>query len=242
MADAHSIDLPIADVKKCSRCGEEKSFSEYRKKLGKLTSACVSCLSVADKAYRDGRSPEKRAAQNARKRAYDKANPEIKRRGNKAYIERHPERFKESQRKWYQKNKEYFAEKSKRWAEANPSAYRAMMRKAESKMRENNDLFALKKRIRARIGLAFRQNGYTKRSQTQRILGCDWEFFKAHIERQFSRGMSWDRMDEIHLDHIVPLATAKTEEDVMRLNHFTNIRPLWAKENAAKRDKIDFLI
>lgn len=48
--------------------------------------------------------------------------------------------------------------------------------------------------------------------------------------------------DGFELDHIVPLASAKTEEDVIRLNHFTNLRPMWAKDNIAKSDRITHLI
>ena len=47
--------------------------------------------------------------------------------------------------------------------------------------------------------------------------------------------MNWDN---IHLDHIKPLATAKTEEDVILLNHYTNFQPLLAKDNLNKGKKI----
>ena len=36
---------------------------------------------------------------------------------------------------------------------------------------------------------------------------------------------AWD------LDHIIPLSTAKTEEDVIRLNHYTNLQPLCSYTN-----------
>ena len=52
--------------------------------------------------------------------------------------------------------------------------------------------------------------------------------------------MSFDNygFDGWHIDHIVPLATAKTEEQVAKLNHYTNIQPLWAKDNLSKGAKI----
>ena len=107
---------------------------------------------------------------------------------------------------------------------------------------ESDPLFALKKRYRGILAKAVLRGGYTKRSRSQLILGCTWEEFKAHIERQFVGGMSWERRCEIHIDHIVPLASAKTEEDVIRLNHFTNLRPLWAKDNLEKSDQLTHLI
>lgn len=90
---------------------------------------------------------------------------------------------------------------------------------------------------------SFKRKGYTKRSKSQEIIGCDWIFFKAHIERQFLKGMSWELMgNEIHLDHITPLVTAKTIDDVISLNHFTNLRPMWAKDNLSKGVRITNLI
>ena len=89
------------------------------------------------------------------------------------------------------------------------------------------------------LGDSFRNGGYTKNARAAEILGCDWGFLMAHIERQFDKGMAWAKKgSEIHIDHIVPLATAKTEEDVTRLNHFTNLRPMWAEDNLSKGAKV----
>ena len=66
------------------------------------------------------------------------------------------------------------------------------------------------------------------------MLGCSWEELKTHIENQFTEGMSWDRLSEIHIDHIIPLASATTEEDLIKLAHYTNLQPLWAKDNISK--------
>lgn len=33
------------------------------------------------------------------------------------------------------------------------------------------------------------------------------------------------------IDHIIPLSSARTEEDVIRLNHYTNLQPLCSKMN-----------
>lgn len=33
------------------------------------------------------------------------------------------------------------------------------------------------------------------------------------------------------LDHIMPLSEAKTPEDIIRLNHYTNLQPLCSKIN-----------
>jgi hypothetical protein len=69
------------------------------------------------------------------------------------------------------------------------------------------------------------------------ILGCTIQEFKLHIEFQFKDGMSWDNRGEWHIDHIMPLSMAKTEDELVRLNHYKNLRPLWAHENLTKSDK-----
>jgi len=97
-------------------------------------------------------------------------------------------------------------------------------------------------RIRSCIASAFRYKGFKKNSKSTQILGCTYDELKNHIEKQFTKGMSWDRLSEIHIDHIIPLATAKTIEDVIALNHFTNLRPMWAKDNILKSNKLEFLL
>jgi hypothetical protein len=49
--------------------------------------------------------------------------------------------------------------------------------------------------------------------------------------------MSFDNYGQWHIDHIIPLATAKTEQDVYTLSHYTNLQPLWAKDNISKGAK-----
>jgi len=103
-------------------------------------------------------------------------------------------------------------------------------------------LFAVAARIRRRIQKSLVKRGWIKKSRTAAILGCDWNEFKTHIERQFLSGMNWQNRDKWHIDHIVPLATAKTEDEVIQLNHFTNLRPMWASENIRKSDTVTHLI
>ena len=50
--------------------------------------------------------------------------------------------------------------------------------------------------------------------------------------------MTWENKGAWHIDHIIPTCTAKTEEDLIRLNHYTNLQPLWAEENLKKGSKL----
>jgi len=61
-----------------------------------------------------------------------------------------------------------------------------------------------------------------------------------HFESLFTNGMCWNNMGQWHIDHIIPLSTAITEEDVIRLCHYTNLQPLWAEDNLKKSNKLDW--
>ena len=94
----------------------------------------------------------------------------------------------------------------------------------------------MKKIIRSRIADKIKY----KSMKSSDILGCDWKTFKQHLESQFEEGMTWDNhgINGWHYDHIIPLSSAKTEEELYRLNHYTNLQPLWAEDNLRKSDKI----
>lgn len=89
---------------------------------------------------------------------------------------------------------------------------------------------------------SIRRHGWGKESKTFELLGCDWKIFKSHIENQFVDGMNWFNhgrgKDKWHYDHIIPISLAKTEDDIIRLNHYTNFQPLWEEDNLRKSDKI----
>lgn len=103
--------------------------------------------------------------------------------------------------------------------------------------RENDHIFNIADRTRARMREAITDKGYSKKSRTTEILGCDWEVFKKHIESKFVDGMTWENRSLWELDHITPLSKAKTEEEVLKLAHYLNIQPLWILDNRSKGNK-----
>ena len=105
------------------------------------------------------------------------------------------------------------------------------------KRRQVDPLFDLSCRCRMRIVSAFRYGGWKKKCKTSEMIGCSWEELKEHIESQFTDGMSWDNRSEWHVDHRLPLAAATTEEEVLKLCHYTNLQPMWKKDNLCKSDK-----
>lgn len=155
----------------------------------------------------------------------------------KAYREANSERRKEAMREWYLQNAESVKAKAKEYREANKGRLLVAAKTYRKHRMCVDPVYALAVRTRTLICSKIYTSGYTKRSKTQQILGCSYAEFKAHIEAQFYPGMTWANHGEWHLDHIVPVASAKTEQDVIRLNHYSNFQPLWATDNLKKGAK-----
>lgn len=140
-------------------------------------------------------------------------------------------RKKEYRLKYPNANKEYIFK--------NITKHREYRKHSEKRKRTNDYLYKLKHNLRVRTCEYFKQKGFQKKSETFKIIGCSLEFLKEHLEKQFKEGMSWDLMGQyLHIDHIIPLSSAKTEEELYKLCHYTNLQPLWAIENIKKGNKI----
>lgn len=92
--------------------------------------------------------------------------------------------------------------------------------------------------MRVCIRKSLSRNGYTKKSRAHTILGADWSVVKLHMESLFKEGMTWENHGEWHIDHIIPISSGKTEDEVIKLCHYSNLQPLWAEENLLKSNKI----
>jgi hypothetical protein len=125
-------------------------------------------------------------------------------------------------------------EQRKQRAKANAAVQR--------KRRASDPNRAMQARISRLHRHALSQVGAIKTSPTFTQLGYSVSEFAKHIERQFEKGMGWQNMGDWQIDHIIPISTAKTVEDVIFLNQLSNLRPLWAKENNAKKNKLLSLI
>jgi len=132
-------------------------------------------------------------------------------------------REKERQRQYQQENRKILREKQKIYV--------------NNKLK-TDVLFKLKHRLRTRLYLVLKQKKLSKTTKISEYLGCTLEELKLHIESQFTDGMNWDNYGEWHIDHIIPLSLAKTEEEVYKLNHYTNLQPLWANDNIKKSNKL----
>jgi hypothetical protein len=136
------------------------------------------------------------------------------------------------------KRKEYDRERSKVRSKTNEyKEYQVQYQMKVNKEKYNNDVtFRINKRMRNTI------NKYIKRKQktTNEIIGCSSTELIEHLEKQFKVGMSWDNYGQEGwvIDHIYPLSKAKSEDELYRLNHYTNLQPLWWYDNLMKSDKL----
>ena len=133
---------------------------------------------------------------------------------------------------YYQENRDIIRKKSKIYEQNNRDKINTR-RKAR---RDADSLYRLSENIRSIVRKTLSRNKQSH--NTTDIIGCSFEEFKLHIEQQFLPGMSWENRNEWHLDHIIPISFAKTVDDIISLNHYTNFRPLWAIDNLKKSNKI----
>jgi len=101
-------------------------------------------------------------------------------------------------------------------------------------------------RVRNRLKMALKRN--SKKGGTLELLGCSIEFLKGYLELQFKTGMTWENygggyngkgMKEWHIDHIRPCSSfdLNNTNEQRKCFHYTNLQPLWAKENWDKHHK-----
>lgn len=211
--------------KRCTKCNIEKDETEFckdKRALSGLQSSCKACQA------------------NFRKEKYNdlEYRKKILNRGKK-YKEKNKKELAKKRIIYSYKNHKKVLEQRRKYRLKNKDKINAKGREYQMKRRQKDSLYKLKGDIRSLIGLSFRKNGFTKKCKTEQILGCSFDEFKIHLEKQFESWMTWENRGLFNgefdygwdIDHIIPLATAKTEEDIFKLNHHTNLRPLCCIKN-----------
>jgi hypothetical protein len=220
------------EKKTCSCCGRSltiDNFTLYNDKTRKgvpvkyRRGKCKECYSKARKAYRN--TPK----QKAKAKEYSQRE-DVKKRVSAFY--RTPKQAKKK-REQERKRMQDPIQRAKR---------REYLRQYEKNRKATDKVYDMKKRVRRQILTTLARKGYTKKSRSYEILGTDYDSFIKYIEDQFVEGMSWDNRKIWDLDHIIPISFAQTEEDIIKLNHYTNFRPLWSIENMKRGNNINYKI
>lgn len=180
-------------------------------------------LAQKNKEYKE-RNKEKILLQN---KEYKEKNKERDKEKNKEYSKRHRE-----------KNKEKLAQAKKEYYEANKEKRLEYFREYKKKRKETDKLYFLKEKYRNILYKAIKHKT-CKNGTSETILGCTFDEFKQYLESKFEPWMSWDNYGLYNgipnygwdIDHIIALNKAMNEQELLKLNHYTNLQPLCSYQN-----------
>ena len=128
--------------------------------------------------------------------------------------------------------------KSKAWYEKNKKRAHEYTKQYYKKRRSKDNLFKFQTNLRNSINQALRKKGYRKKSRVHEILGCSFDEFLVHLYLTSPVNPISHPNETLHLDHIVPIASAQNEQEAVRLNHYTNLQWLTSKDNFEKGAKV----
>jgi hypothetical protein len=157
-------------------------------------------------------------------------NPEKVKAQNAKWRAKNPEKVNENSAKWNAENPEKAKACSTNWRATNPDYINNYQKQRKSK----DPLYRLQCNMRTMGNRVVKQLSIGKKPAcTEKWQGCTAEELKTYLESIFTEGMTWKNYGEWHVDHIRPVCSFSAEE-WEQINHYTNLRPLWAEDNIAK--------
>ena len=210
-------------MKHCIRCKLEKPLSDFH----------------ADKSKRDGRVSSCKDCKSKYRKSYYQENADRLKAYSTAWHSENRESVLQKNKIRYEENIEAFRERRKKAYWADPQSAKEYNRDYARERAKKDPVYRLILRCRKRTWAAIVERGYKKRSKTFSLIGCDATALVSHLEKQFSRGMTWDNYGEWHVDHIIPLSSGSTLSEVESLCHYSNLQPLWARDNISKGARIE---
>ena len=238
------------ESKICTMCNVEKELTEFNiiTRRGKKCyhAKCKICFKEYYKESNKNSYNKNKEIRLENQKKYTKENKEQISKQRKEFREKNKERLKLEQKEKYNKNKEVYIQKVKEYYINNKEHLLQKKNERFNIRMSTEPIFKLTKNIKTLIKSKIKCNGYTKDSKTNEILGCSYEEFKLHLESKFESWMTWENHGlyngELNygwdIDHVIPISNGKTEEEIIKLNHYTNLQPLCSYVNRViKRDK-----
>lgn len=252
----------------CIKCNKIKPLKDfvYIKRIDKYKHTCKECFSIYNKGRKDyfkGYYEKNRDKLLQYQKDYikDEENKEKVKNYKANYYNENQEKIKEYKADYYKNNKDKITKKFKAYydenqerliqyqkdykkVEENKEKIRATKKKYKDNKIQTDELFKMTEQLRNMIRWSFYRKGYAKKGRTKDIIGCDYDTFYNHLLKTFkdNYGYEWNKKEAVHIDHITPLATATTEEEIIKLCHYTNLQLLKAKDNLYKSDKTDYKV
>jgi hypothetical protein len=211
---------------------EQNDFSADKNTKSGFRSQCKTCI---NKKYALNKEKileiqKTKYDSNKKKEYYIKNADNYKNRSKKYYIENRSEILKNKKLNYDKRIKKLYYDKNK------DKINKYSTQRIKDK-RQTDSIFRFKHNVSSLIRNSIKRNGFIKSKRTEKILGCTLNEFLCYISNLFLDGMSFDNHGQWHIDHIRPIVSAKTKEEVVKLNHYTNLQPLWAKDNLTKSAK-----
>jgi hypothetical protein len=233
-------------MKKCNKCKKTKELHLFIKapKNKDGLGVCKQCRKELVVKYREKQkiySKRYRDKNKEKIKKYRDKNKEVKSIKQKEYRKKNYKKVREAEKRNEKKRdrKEY----QKEYRKKNYKKIRKWNRKYEQNKIKKDPLYAFKRKIQSNIRSYLIKKGYRKKSRTEKILGADYNTVHCHLIKTFEDryGITLEKaIEPVHIDHIIPLSTAKTEEDLIKLNHYTNLQYLYASDNLEKGDRLDW--
>lgn len=176
----------------------------------------------------------------------ERARAPIRKEYNKEYYRRNKSKIAQKYKEYKQRNKEkldlYNKEYNKNYRQYN----KEKSNQRYSKLYKTNTIYKLERILRGRLSNALSKIRAKKCQPTFDLVGCSIVELKIHIEKQWQPGMNWDNYNLYtwHIDHIKPVNTFDLldPEQQKQCFHYTNLRPLWSKDNWSRpKDGRDIL-
>jgi len=151
------------------------------------------------------------------------------------YRAKNKKRIAEAARKYQAAKKEEIAAYKRKWKAANPGWHSNYIRKRSAVDPQFKVAYLLRNRVRRALKQRFKSGSAVE------SLGCSVPEALVHIASLFKPGMSWENHGLWHIDHKVPLASFDLSDasQLAKACHYSNLQPLWAKENISKRDRLE---
>jgi len=241
-------------MKKCKRCLELKDFDLFGNNKNNSDGKSIYCKECERKRAESYRKANRKKVNESSKKWRD-SNPEKYKETIKKYLEKNPHMTSTERSKIYRKDEDFRdkeKERSKKYREENADKVRLSRKEHYHKYKKsereynnnykrnklkNDPVERAKKNIRDRVRSYL--IGEYEGKRTFDIIGLSKSEFRDYIESKFVEGMSWDNYGLWHIDHIKPLCSANDNNEIVELNHYTNLQPLWAEDNIKKNRKYD---
>ena len=186
---------------------------------------------------------------NEKRRERRERNKEKHLKVKRAWAKKNKEKIKEQMRVWREKNKDRLKEYDEKtrakhnaqtrvWAKRNAARKKATDKRYQDKMRAT-----VRHKLNARMAQHIRHAIKAEKAGRtwKTLVGYNWLELKAHLEKKFKDGMSWENIGAWHIDHILPISsfsfTKAEDEEFKRCWALSNLQPLWGSENVRKSDK-----